>query len=229
MAFTLSTVIPWGRSFAEYRDMFNLADGDLQGRIVGCGDGPAAFNAVLTAQGGNVISVDPLYQFTTAEIRNRIQATFEEVIEKTRQNREEFVWTTIRSPEELGQVCMAAMEQFLADYDQGKTEGRYVTASLPTLPFPDNTFDLALCSHFLFLYSPQLSAEFHLASVQELVRVAWEARIFPVLELGTRRSRHLDTVVAALEHNGYRVSLEIVAYEFQKGGNEMLRVIRPES
>jgi hypothetical protein len=31
-------VIPWGRSFEEYRRMFALADEDLAGRILGCGD-----------------------------------------------------------------------------------------------------------------------------------------------------------------------------------------------
>jgi hypothetical protein len=37
----LSEVIPWGRSFEEYRRMFALTDEDLAGRILGCGNGPA--------------------------------------------------------------------------------------------------------------------------------------------------------------------------------------------
>jgi hypothetical protein len=37
----LSEVIPWGRSFEEYRRVFALTDEDLAGRILGCGDGPA--------------------------------------------------------------------------------------------------------------------------------------------------------------------------------------------
>ena len=43
------------------------------------------------------------------------------------------------------------MEAFLADYDEGKTAGRYVDAELPALPFPNQSFDVAVCSHFLFL------------------------------------------------------------------------------
>jgi hypothetical protein len=39
--FTLETVVPWGRSFDEYRRMFALSDDALQGRILGCADGPA--------------------------------------------------------------------------------------------------------------------------------------------------------------------------------------------
>ena len=34
----LSEVIPWGRSFEEYRRVFALTDEDLAGRILGCGD-----------------------------------------------------------------------------------------------------------------------------------------------------------------------------------------------
>ena len=37
--FTLEQVVPWGRSFEEYRAMFALSDADLEGRVLGCGDG----------------------------------------------------------------------------------------------------------------------------------------------------------------------------------------------
>jgi len=60
--FNLDQVVPWGRSFDEYRRMFGLADADLGRRIVGCGDGPAAFNAEATARGARVVSCDPIYQ-----------------------------------------------------------------------------------------------------------------------------------------------------------------------
>ena len=58
--FTLDQVVPWGRSFAEYRRMFALSDADLGLTIVGCGDGPASFNAEATALGATVISCDPI-------------------------------------------------------------------------------------------------------------------------------------------------------------------------
>jgi hypothetical protein len=35
MAFTLDSVVPWGRSFEEYVAMFALTDGDLSCRILG--------------------------------------------------------------------------------------------------------------------------------------------------------------------------------------------------
>jgi SAM-dependent methyltransferase len=224
VAFSLDKVVPWGRSFPEYVDMFGLSTRDLGKRILGCGDGPASFNAVLSKRGGRVVSVDPLYQFSGQEIRERIAATFEVVMEQTRKNAHEFIWRKIRSVEELGQMRMTAMEEFLADYPGGRSEGRYCEAGLSALPFTDGEFDLALCSHFLFLYSEQFSAEFHVESVKELCRVAREARIFPLLELGARPSRHLEAVIEQLKKDGFRVKIKSVPYEFQKGGNRMLRV-----
>ena len=71
---TIDRVFPWGRSLDEYRRMFSISDTDLQLNILGCGDGPAGFNAEATRRGDNVISCDPIYQFTTVELRGRIAA-----------------------------------------------------------------------------------------------------------------------------------------------------------
>lgn len=48
MGFALDKVVPWGRSYEEYISMFDLSEADLQLRILGCGDGPAGFNSVLS-------------------------------------------------------------------------------------------------------------------------------------------------------------------------------------
>lgn len=224
MSFELDSIVPWGRSLDEYIAMFALSSSDLRTRILGCGDGPASFNALLTARGGRVTSLDPLYRYSQSDIRKRIDATYPAVLEQTRRNADEFIWTTIRSPDELGRVRMQAMEDFLADYPRGIEAGRYVEGELPKLAFADGQFDLAVCSHLLFLYSEQLSAEFHIAAIRELCRVAGEVRIFPLLELGSRPSRHVQAVAAQLTAAGYAVAIEAVPYEFQKGGDRMMLV-----
>jgi SAM-dependent methyltransferase len=224
--FTLEQVVPWGRSFDEYRAMFALSGMDLEGRVLGCGDGPASFNAVATQRGAKVISCDPIYRWGVAEIQARIADTYAEVIEQTRRNSHEFVWDTIASVDELGRVRMAAMQEFLRDYPSGAEEGRYIEASLPSLPFHDIQFDLAVCSHLLFLYSSQLGEAFHSAAVLELCRVAEETRVFPLLALGGARSPFVETCADTLRAAGYEVSIEQVPYEFQRGGNEMIRARR---
>jgi hypothetical protein len=77
----------------------------------------------------------------------------------------------------------------------------------------------------LFLYSAQFSLEFHVASIAEMCRVAGEARIFPLLQMGGAKSPHPDSVVGALTDRGLRADFIEVPYEFQRGGNWMLRVV----
>lgn len=223
--FTLTDVVPWGRSFDEYRSMFALSEADLAVTILGCGDGPASFNADATRAGTSVVSCDPIYRCSAGQIRERIAATYDQVLDQATRHIDDFVWKTIRSPEELGQVRMTAMNTFIDDYVTGKADGRYVDAALPSLPFGDASFDLALCSHLLFLYSAQLGQEFHQRAIPELCRVAGEVRIFPLLALGGQRSPYVDSAVAELRDAGHTVSIERVPYEFQRGGNEMMRVI----
>ena len=60
LAITINDAYPWGRSFDEYRRMFGLTEKDFAGRIIGCADGPASFNAEMYRRGRNVVSCDPL-------------------------------------------------------------------------------------------------------------------------------------------------------------------------
>lgn len=219
-------IVPWGRSFQEYVDMFHLSDEDLDMSTLGCGDGPASFNYEMTRQGRSVVSVDPVYSFDRDTIESRINETYDEVMEQTRANQEKFVWNDFSSPEELGRVRMSSMKLFLDDFETGKQQGRYVAGELPELPFADGSFDLALVSHLLFLYSEQLSLEFHLRAVDELLRVAGEVRIFPLLDLNSRRSLHVDEFIDYVAEKGHSVREKKVKYEFQKGGNRMMRIER---
>jgi hypothetical protein len=112
-----------------------------------------------------------------------------------------FVWISIQSVEELERIRMNAMEAFLDDYDLGKRQGRYVDAELPSLPFADQSFDLALCSHFLFLYTEHLPEDFHRHAIIELRRVAAEVRVFPLLNLAAKPSPYVSRLASALNNN----------------------------
>ena len=158
--FALDQVLPWGRSFDEYRRMFSLTEADLGRRIVGCGDGPASFNAEASRRGGQVTSIDPLYQFQKSDIEARIAATSDEILEQTRANAHEFVWDAIGSVDALGQIRLKAMQDFLEDYDRGRVEGRYVNAALPDLPFADAAFDLRCVRIFSFCIAASWATRF---------------------------------------------------------------------
>lgn len=227
MAPSLDKAVPWGRRFDEYVRMFDLSDADLGLRILDCAGGPASFNAEMRHRGRAVVSCDPIYQFPAADIARRIEETRDTILQMTRETHEHFVWREIKSVEHLGQIRMSAMRRFLDDLPAGLSEGRYRIAEFPSLPFRNAEFDLALCSHFLFTYSDTLSLDFHLASIRELCRVAREARIFPVLSsFGSAHSPHLASALSILASEGCACEVRRVPYEFQKGGNEMLRVSR---
>ena len=226
MSIRLEQTVPFGRSLREYELMFSLSVADRRSRILDCAAGPSSVNAELTAAGGDVWSIDPLYQFGGAEIQRQFFSTLDHVIEQVRATPQNWVWSYHRDPEDLRRNRIAVMEQFVADYSGGTGTGRYLCGALPNLPFETDRFDLALSSHFLFLYSDHFDAAFHLAAIRALLRVAREVRIFPLLALRAERSQHLEPVCEQLRQEGHHLSIERVGYELQRGGNEMLRLRR---
>jgi hypothetical protein len=220
MAFRYKDVVPWGRNYDEYVRMFDLNDGELTSKILGCGDGPASFNYECNQRGGNVVSIDPIYNLTRDEIQTRINETYDDVLSQTRKNKEKFKWDGIKSVDELGQTRMNAMRLFLDSYEQGKLDRKYIPGSLPHLPFADNEFDISLSSHFLFLYTDNLSYEFHAEAISEMLRVSTEARIFPLLDVNANKSPYVERIIA--EFQAREIEVRKVDYEFQIGGNELL-------
>ena len=146
--------------------MFSLKDEDLTKNILGCGDGPASFNSELTTLGGDIVSVDPIYEFEALSLKSRIAEVYDDVIAQMEGHKDQYIWESIPSVTDLGRVRMNSMNKFISDYESGKREGRYINAKLPDLNFKDNTFDLALCSHYLFLYSILIDEEQHFESIK---------------------------------------------------------------
>lgn len=178
----------------------------------------------MVQRGHRVVSVDPLYRYSCIQIQQRIEQVIGDIVTAARNNLHAYRWHDITSPEEMARRRLAAMDIFLRDYERGRREGRYMVQSLPHLGFHNDSFDLAICSHLLFTYSHLLSAEFHFRSILEMMRVAREARLFPLLTMDGELSSHVEWVVLQLKSRGFRVSIEKVDYEFQRGGNQMLRV-----
>ncbi|GFE69186.1 SAM-dependent methyltransferase [Chroococcus sp. FPU101] len=226
MVVKLDQIVPFGRTFDEYSKIFNLSDADFKKAILGVGDGPASFNAEAKRKGIKVTSIDPIYQFNKNEIKQRFDAVVDNIIEQVKNTPNDWVWTYHQSPDGLKNNRIKALNLFLEDYEQGKQEQRYLTQEVPFLAFQDIQFELALCSHFLFLYSDQLSYEFHLKSLYEILRVSQEVRIFPLLTMMLQPSPYLDAIIREFTDKGYQVFIEKVQYELQKGGNEMLVITK---
>lgn len=226
----LNEIIVWGRSLSEYERMFRLTEADFEAGILGCGDGPASFNAEAAARERRVVSCDPLYEFTAEQIESRVNVSCETVMPLVLRDADTFVWTEFSDPEDLKRRRLDAMRKFLNDFEAGKSDGRYVATALPKLSFKADTFGLALVSHVLFLYSEQLDEAFHLAAIDELLRVAREVRVFPLLDLERRWSPYLESVLKHCRERGHDVEIVATSYEFLRTddhrGNRMLRVAR---
>lgn len=120
-----------------------------------------------------------------------------------------------------------ALELFAADFPGGFEEGRYRQGELPLLPFPDEKFRLVLSGHFLFLYWDRLGLDFHMASLEELLRVSsGEVRVFPLAGLDSRPCPFLGEVISRVSSEAVEASLEHVPLRFQRGGGLMLRLRR---
>lgn len=221
----LENVVPWGRNLEEYQNMFQLTKEDLQSKILGCGDGPSSFNNEVTKLNGNITSIDPIYQFTKDEIQTRIDETSSVVSEQLKQNQNDFVWKNIKNVDELIDVRLIAMSNFIKDYENGKNEKRYIHQELPKLSFENSSFDLVLSSHFLFLYSEHFDLQFHIDSILEMCRVSKkEVKIFPLLDLKNQKSEYLEPILDELKNKGFETKIVKTNYEFQKGANELLSI-----
>ncbi|MDF5708556.1 MAG: SAM-dependent methyltransferase [Nostoc sp. S4] len=229
MAMILDKIVPFGRSMDEYIKIFNLTNADLNKRIIGIGDGPASFNAEMTHQGKSVVSIDPLYQFSSDEILQRFNEVVDNIINQVKATPNDWVWSYHKSPDDLRQNRIRVIQKFLSDYDNGKQNNRYIFGELPNLAYPNQEFEIALCSHLLFLYSDHLDYNFHLNSVAEMLRIAEEIRIFPLMTLMSKPSQHLDNIVKYYSARDYKINIEKVKYELQPGGNQMLKITKRQN
>ena len=215
MTVEIKTKLPLGRSFEEYIQMFNLNANDLSKSIIGCGDGLSSFNKRMKELGYNIISCDPIYIKSIDQMNQYMLESKEEVIQQPRNKLEDIFWNFNQR--------RTFINEFLDDYELGKQEGRYLSCSLPELPFKDKEFDIALCSHFLFTYK-DLGFDFHYNSIQEMLRVAKEIRIFPIIDLHCEKSEFLEPIVEELKKQCYRVEITKVEYGFYLNGHDMLLI-----
>ena len=90
--FTLDQVVPWGRSFDEYGRMFGLSDEDLAVASLAVATARRASTRKPRAAARRSCRATRCTAGMTDEIRGRIAATYDQVMDQTRQNAHEFVW-----------------------------------------------------------------------------------------------------------------------------------------
>src|SRR5260370_30879504 len=131
MSVRLDKIVPWRRSMREYERMFDLTETDLRRKILGCGDGWASFNAEMTTRGSSVISCDPIYGHSAAEIDRQFERSLQPVLSQVRANPRNYVWSFHRDLDSLPQYREAAMRTFVSDYPWPLAAAPYLAQSFP--------------------------------------------------------------------------------------------------
>jgi len=145
-----------------------------------------------------VIGVDPLYAQPLDALVQRGSDDVHNTISRMRANASRFADIDLDA---YAHSKLRALARFASDFEQGSIDGRYVTASLPNLPFADREFDVTLSAHLLFTYSDPASGgllpesaftlDWHLSAADELLRVTrHELRLYPTTTRSLRPCRH---------------------------------------
>ena len=220
----LERVVFIGRTFEEYLDMFFLSEEELKGKkILDCPAGACSFTALGNKLGLDVTACDIAYDHSTEDLKNKGLQDVEHAIGNMKKVKSNYIWDYFKDIEHLRKHRLSALED--CTDDMVKSSERYVPVTLPFLPFKDKEFDILLSAHFLFMYADRLDYQFHINTINELLRVTKEEiRIFPLVDLEGKRYKHLDKLVSYLADNGYIVEEVKVTYEFQRNANSMLNI-----
>ncbi|MDA1025086.1 MAG: hypothetical protein O3A19_01525 [Planctomycetota bacterium] len=227
----LPRIVFFGRTAEEYARIWKLSLADLAGlRILDCPCGPASFIGACHDAGIDAIGVDPMMAFTVEEMRRTGLKDIEDTMAAIESSD---AGLASSDPETWTAEKHQALEHFLVDFRRhgpggDADDGRYVAASLPNLPFADQSFDMAFSAHLLFSYasvengglvesSKALDLAFHLDAVTELARVTrQELRLFPaVIMASDEGGPHpwVDPIRDRLQSLGFEVRMESSDYD----------------
>jgi hypothetical protein len=218
-------VLVSSRSFAEYRAFFGLTANDVaHRRILDCAAGASSFTFEANERGGRVVAIDPGYadpEALVATARSSVRAGAAVIAE----NAERFTWAWYGSAESRALVRARALAAFVRDF--GEHPRTYLAGRLPQLPLADDCADLALSSHLLFTWADVLDEQWHAEALAEMLRVAPEARVFPLVVRGKGdRVVFLAGLLDRMRDLGHGVEVRRVGYELQRGAHRMLVITR---
>jgi len=218
---TKSSNSGWVHCLQDYVDMFALDEQDLKRKILDYPAKISCFNAEMHAKGcDNVVSADPKYDLSPLDMVKHVGYVIQDLSESLDCYVDHLQGEGEQEIENLLNVWNQYAQQFLADYSDGLHTRRYQMARMPSLPFEDSQFELALCPDILLTENGYSMVEV----VSEVCRVAKEVRIFPLLDDSGEIAEELGPVMLALQQSNLGLEVKQVAYKLHKKNNAMLRI-----
>ena len=224
MSITLDQVALVGRTYNEYKRMFDVTKESLVGqKVLDVAAGVSSFCAIGNAVGLNITAIDPAYYFMADEIETKAEEDLETVLTKLAFNKSHYNWGFYHDIEGVRISRFKAYQTFLKDYQSNPSN--YIPGEVSKLPFEDKEFDTTLVSHLMFLYDHLFTEEEQIATFRELIRVTRnEIIIFPTKNLSGQNSKWVDLIIKNTEFLEHTFRLEKAQFEFQKGNSLRLRV-----
>lgn len=222
----LENIAFYGRTLEEYLEIFDLNLASLRGkRVLDTASGSASFAAEAAREGVDVVATDPLYDRSAEALGRLGTMDIENVIARAKDAEHQFVFSYYKDMDQVQRSRYRAIKNFVEDYAYGRAVGRYQTATLPHLPFGDNSFDTVLNGHFLFLYAERLGDAFVFNAVSELLRVASRSVcIYPLIQLNGYEYPLMGELLKEVAQQGITAKVCPLKYEFFKGANYSLRL-----
>jgi len=216
------------RSYEEYQEMFMLEQHVFgEGKILDIASGASSFTAELNKRGYNAIAVDPLYHLSSEEIGTLGKNEMNIASHKLSQNENLFVWNYYKNLEHHDEIRNRSFKQFINSYKSDENKDQYIPAKLPNLPFDDGTFSHVFCNHFLFLYQAQYDFQFHLAAIQEMVRITKKGGsifIYPLVGFKDELYPHLEELIEVLNADGVQSNTKETNFRFLPSATHFLKI-----
>lgn len=225
MPLELDNILITGRTYTEYMTFFDLDEQMLIGKkVLDCPSGASSFVKTAKEKGIYAQGVDILYENKIEDIYKQGKVSIDKIYEDISWM-DGFNFDFYGSIENHKNHRVEALESFVKDYNIDN----YSFMTLPKLSFNDESFDLLLSSHLLFVYDDRFDYAFHKNTILEMLRVAKEVRIFPLVDFQNKHEQKEQNfspyVYEILEDlKDYKCEIVKVDFEFQPRAGYMLKI-----
>ncbi|MEC1694676.1 class I SAM-dependent methyltransferase, partial [Schinkia azotoformans] len=197
------------------------------GRILDIASGASSLTAELNQKGYEAIAVDPLYTLTSEEIYDLGKKEIKIASQKLSQNENLFIWDNYKSLKHHDEIRERSLNQFIESYREDNNKEKYISATLPFLPFDNDTFSLVFCNHFLFLYREQFDYKFHLDAINEMIRITQKGGsilIYPLVDFKDGIYLHLNKLIDDISEIGINIKINKTEFRFLPSATNFLTI-----